>query len=244
MTTAAAWATDDHVLQTGLRLESHREWISLAFDQLRPCLSSAVVNGGVRQADRWLNLIVDGDSYNGEHPTDTVTRLCRIQGWQPSNTVAMMTAAAAKSLRIRFTHIGSETLLVAVTTGLANARRAGDPAEYRHLQDIPEKVGTINMAMVTSATADTTVMVEALMIATEAKAAVFQELGIASTVSPGIATGTGTDAQAIFGGDGQRVVFAGKHTLFGEQVAKLTIRALRDSIGREGDRVQHMENGP
>src|SRR5690606_11423614 len=133
-------------------------------------------------------------------------------------------------------------LLVAVTTGLANARRAGDLGEYRQLQDVPDKIGTINMAIVTSATVNTAVMVEALMIATEAKAAALQELGITSTASAGIATGTGTEAQAIFSGDRRQVAFAGKHTLFGERLAQLTMTALRDSIGRNGNRVEPLED--
>ncbi|MCK9504348.1 MAG: adenosylcobinamide amidohydrolase [Porticoccaceae bacterium] len=226
----------------GVSLETDRHWISLAFDQLRPCLSCAVVNGGLGLANRWLNLIVDDDGHNGEHPNDTVALRCRRQGWQPQDTVAMMTAASVNSLRIRFAVIDNESVLVAVTTGLANARRAGDPAEYRQLQAVPAEVGTINMAIVTSATMTTGVMVEALMIATEAKAAVLQDFNIISTASPGIATGTGTDAQAIFSGRGRQVAFAGKHTVFGERLAQLTMTALGDSIGRKGNRVEPLED--
>lgn len=225
----------------GLRFESHSNWISLVFDELRPCLSSSVLNGGLTQATRWLNLIVDADSHTEEHPAGFLSRLCLANGWNAENTVAMMTAASHKSLRVRFASLENESLLVAVTTGLSNARRAGDPADYRQLTAQPTEIGTINMAVVTSASLSTSVMVEALMIATESKAAVLQELNINSTASVEVATGTGTDAQAIFGGTGVQVEFSGKHTIFAEYLATLTMSALRDSILRRGDIFQSLD---
>ena len=69
------------------------------------------------------------------------------------------------------------------------------------------------------------------MIATEAKAAVFQQLAIKSTVSESIATGTGTDSTLVVSGQSTTAVrFAGKHTKFAEQVARLIMASIADSL--------------
>lgn len=218
------------LLMPGVRLEHSAQWVSLAFDRPRPCLSSAPVNGGLGLARRWLNLRVDGEQGEGlEQPALTVAQLCRRQGW-PEETPAMMTAASMDSLRVRQCRLEAVDLAVVVTVGLANARRAGDPAEFRQLGEQPRRVGTINLAVITGGRLEPAVMVESMLTLTEAKAAVLQELGVRSPVSGGLATGTGTDAVAIFAGDGPEVSFAGKHTVFGEQLAHLTMDAIRCSV--------------
>jgi adenosylcobinamide hydrolase len=74
--------------------------------------------------------------------------------------------------------------------------------------------------------------VEAIMIATEAKAAALQDAGIKSLVSHASATGTGTDAMIMAcPKDGTpRIEFCGKHVLMGEVIGQLVIEAVTDSI--------------
>lgn len=209
-----------------LQIDSH--WVSLLFDGPRPCLSSAVVRGGAVHTRRWINLRVSGDQGDSLHcPNATVAALCQQQQWQDDPPpVAMMTAASMDSLRVRFAEVCGETLAVLATTGLANARRAGDPAEYRQLDAPCPELGTINIAVVTSATLSTAVMAECFITATEAKAAALQTRGVVSPVSGDLATGTGTDALAVIGGDGKQADYAGKHTVFGEVLARLVIEAI------------------
>jgi adenosylcobinamide hydrolase len=96
---------------------------------------------------------------------------------------------------------------------------------------VVKEVGTINTAIITSATLSDAAMVETHMIATEAKAAIFQQLAIKSTVSESIATGTGTDSTLVVSGQSATAVrFAGKHTKFAEQVARLTMASIADSL--------------
>jgi len=84
--------------------------------------------------------------------------------------------------------------------------------------------------------------VETALVATEAKAALLQDLGIRSPVSGAIATGTGTDALAVFAGAGPPTIhYAGKHTLFGEAVARLVLAALADSIRQSGPLIDDLE---
>ena len=239
---------EGYFVAEGVTLEQTPDHIHLEFEKPHRVLSSAVLNGGFYQANHFLNMLVP-PSYSQhcplalEDPTVTLERYCHEKGW-PGAAIGMMTAASMKSLRVVHDVLPGaelagealvgESLAVVVTTGLENARRAGDVAEFKALTSTPNKVGTINMAIVTSAYLTTAAMVETVAVATEAKAAVLQELNIISPVSGGVATGTGTDAIAIFSGNDEKnrqpVKFTGKHTLFGERVAQLVIKALRSSI--------------
>lgn len=155
-----------------------------------------------------------------------------------------MTAASMASARIHCSMVEDEQIAVMVTSGLANARRAGDLAEYRQLDALVTKTGTINTVVLSSAQLSGAVMAEVLMLASEAKAALLQELDIRSPVSNKIATGTGTDAIAVVSGVASRadsgiekraIQYAGKHTLLGEVLAKLVMSATAESLQYELD---------
>lgn len=222
----------------GVWLEQCEQHSHLRFAESRPVLSSAVLNGGMTECDHFLNLKVDASCpLLTEEPALTLARHAEQHGWS-GKTVGMMTAASMKSLRVEQQCLEGVELAVLVTTGVANARRAGDDAEYRQLESRPAKVGTINTAIVINAPVAPEALVEIVTLATEAKAAILQTLDITSPVSGDIATGTGTDAIAVIGshqGD-THIRFAGKHTLLGEQLARMLMSALRSSINyQEGE---------
>ena len=215
----------------GVVLSKTAEYIHLAFAEPRRALSSAVFNGGLCWASHWLNYKVPLNCpLEVEEPMVTLENYTRNKGWQ-GDSVGMMTAASMNSLRIHSSEIEGENIVVLSTTGIANALRAGDSANYALHHDVVREVGTINTAIITSATLSDAAMVETHMISTEAKAAVFQQFNIKSTVSEGIATGTGTDSTLVVSGLRSTAVrFAGKHTQFAEQVARLTMASIADSL--------------
>lgn len=214
---------------SGVVVEKTEQHIHLAFDQLRPVLSSAVLNGGFCLADQMLNLRVNREGEPDESPQATLTRYCQRHRWS-EQTVGMMTAASMNSFRQFSTKEQGVELSVIVTTGLENARAAGDPADWNRIEDEAYVYGTINTVVLSSASLAPAAMVEMVAIATEAKAAAMRQLNVVSQVSGDIATGTGTDAIAIVGGDGPTVSFCGKHTLLGEILAKGVIQAISDSV--------------
>ena len=218
-------------LLDGVVLSKTAEYIHLAFAEPRRALSSAVFNGGLCWASHWLNYKVPLNCpLEVEEPMVTLENYTRNKGWQ-GDSVGMMTAASMNSLRIHSSEIEGENIVVLSTTGIANALRAGDSANYALHQEVVREVGTINTAIITSATLSDAAMVETHMISTEAKAAVFQQFNIKSTVSEGIATGTGTDSTLVVSGLRSTAVrFAGKHTQFAEQVARLTMASIADSL--------------
>lgn len=221
-------------LMAGVYLSYTADLVRVQFAQPHRALSCAVLNGGLCHASDFLNVRVARQMPTPpEEPAQSLQRLsdqlqCR------GVTVGMMTAASMQSLRIAVETVGGETLAIIVTTGLENARRAGDPAEYRTLEALPAERGTINLAVITSARVADETLVEMIAVATEAKVAALQELGITSPVSGKLATGTGTDAIAVFSGHGHhRAQYAGKHTVFGERLAVLVIRAIRSSVSEQ-----------
>ena len=202
---------------------------ALQWPQPRPCLSSAVFNGGLVEARSLLNLRVDRDA-----PTPQLTPEQSLQQTQqglglPDTCVGLMTAASMESLRHEHIEIYGNALAVYVSCGLSNARRAGDPYDWKPTQPLP--AGTINSVIISDLAFSTAGMAELHGLISEAKAAVLQELKILSPVSGNVATGTGTDACAIIGGKGGIIRWLGKHTEVGEVIAKQYMTALRSSIG-------------
>lgn len=224
-------AIENETLMPGVSLSCTEDIVHMKFAHAHRVLSSAILNGGYSEASNYLNVrVAKHHAGELEDPSLTLQRLSEQLNCS-GLTVGMMTAASLESLRVLRETIAGETLVVLVTSGLENARRAGDRAEYRTLEVIPAEIGTINIAIVTSARMAEEALVEAVAVATEAKVAVLHELGIVSPVSGGLATGTGTDAIAVFSASGGRAVrYAGKHTLLGERLAVMLMTAIRRSI--------------
>ena len=117
-------------LLDGVVLSKTSEYVHLAFGEPRRALSSAVFNGGLCWASHWLNYKVPLNCpLEVEEPVNTLESYARNKGWQ-GDTVGMMTAASMNSLRIHSSEIEGENIVVLSTTGIANALRAGDSANY------------------------------------------------------------------------------------------------------------------
>jgi len=215
-------------------LERTPHHIHVQFDSPYQVISSAVLGGGFVEASHILNLKVakqpEGLNSAFKSPGVELSAYCEQHGWQGA-TAGMMTAASMDSFRIvRAVQLGVD-VIVLVTAGLSNARRAGDYAEYRNIMPSVSNVGTINIICLTSIGMVPAAMIEAVMTVTEAKAAAMQNLDIKSPVSNEPATGTGTDSVIIAADPkAEKMQYCGKHVLFGETLARLVIEALTSSI--------------
>lgn len=211
-------------------LHHNDDHVHLAFSPPQRVLSSAILNGGFIKADHIVNRKVPKKGTYCDAPDKSLTDYSASQGWQ-GNIVGMMTAASMNSLRVEQVNVEGVDIAVMVTSGINNARRAGDKADIQELLAVTEEVGTINLIVMCSAKLTDAAMLEAVMVATEAKAAALQNAGILSPISQKLATGTGTDAIAIVSGNGpQEIEFCGKHILLGELIARLVIAAITSSL--------------
>ncbi len=207
-------------------------WIR--FYKERSVLSSAVWNGGLRAASNLLIMNVPanaaGEQTTFEPPEKTLAAHSTKIG-ASGVTIGMMTSAAMNSFRLETRGFDGVEVNVALTAGVSNARCAGDHAEWRRIHAVTPPIGTINIVAMINAPLRHAAMVEAVMIVTEAKAAVMRQLGVVSPVSGETATGTGTDAVAIVAGSGETPIeYCGKHVVLGEMLAQAVSAALVSSL--------------
>ncbi len=203
--------------------------IHVGFSSPYQLLSSAVLNGGLQVAHHVLNLKVDASEPSSESPQQSLQQYSHQKNWH-GTVVGMMTAASMNSCRVFRTSVEGVDMSVALTLGLSNAGRVGEPCGSTELSIQPD-IGTINIIFVTSANLTSSAMVEAVQMITEAKAAALQDANIQSQYSSGIATGTGTDAVVVASfPKGKTLSYCGKHVLFGELLGKLVYQAMLSSL--------------
>jgi len=212
-----------------------RDHVLVKFRHKHAVLSSAVLNGGFRDARNILIMKVskniDQRQSDFEEPAVTLANYCRTLQLK-GTSVGMMTAASMNSFRRASRTWPEADVTVLITAGISNARCAGDHADWIHPDSALLPKGTINTIVMTQACLSRAAMVEAVMLATEAKAVALRELGIKSPVSGAFATGTGTDAIVIVSGNGPAEIrYSGKHVKFGEMLAAAVIEAVTDSLG-------------
>jgi len=218
------------VLTRYATLEHTENHIHIDLSVPHQVVSSAVLNGGMIQANHIVNMKVPKAGPCTELPELTLSKYCAEFGWS-GTAVGMMTAASMDSFRMTKKSEQGIEVAVLVTSGLSNPRRAGDHAEHRQMASHCKQVGTINIIVITSASLTGSALIEALLVTTEAKSAALQDAGIMSPVSNKPATGTGTDSVAVVSGPGPGdIKYCGKHVLFGELLGRSVVDAVSSSL--------------
>ena len=214
------------------RIDARTLWI--VPDQACHVLSWAPVGGGIRIARLLANHQVELDDREAQRaPRAYLARVVRAAGHDPRRTVALMTGAevarAGHALAVR----DGVSAGAWCTAGFSNALRAGDRATV-----LSTHAGTINLIVVVNSPLTRVAMVEAVQIATEARALAVLEAGIKSVRSGAPATGTGTDCIAIAApvrasARGVRAErYCGKHTLLGELIGRAVLESCARAIRR------------
>jgi adenosylcobinamide amidohydrolase len=99
-----------------------------------------------------------------------------------------------------------------------------------------EKVGTVNIILITNADLTDGAMARAIITITEAKTNAFQELDIKSTKYSELqATGTGTDNIIVVKGFGKKADYTGGHTKLGEIIAKCVKRSVMEALIKQDE---------
>ncbi|WP_292460445.1 adenosylcobinamide amidohydrolase [Methanothermococcus sp.] len=99
-----------------------------------------------------------------------------------------------------------------------------------------EKVGTVNIILITNADLTDGAMARAIITITEAKTNAFQELNIKSTKYPELqATGTGTDNIIVVKGFGKKADYTGGHTKLGEMIAKCVKKSVKEALIKQDE---------
>lgn len=233
----------------GLKITFERRHIRSIFSSPQLVLSSCRVFGGMREDVECLcnHQICEPAG----HMEQISEKACSVpEGYLaqvtsgfglPGRTVLLTTAANVQCAGSVLEEFDGCKVLAVVTAGVdGNAARAGDPASYAEMAvgfvSLPP--GTINIMLFFNAALTPGAMLEAAMLATEAKSSVLQELSIPSLYSHGLATGTGTDGLALVSPlapreRGEAITNAGKHAKLGELIGSAVREALFESLARQ-----------
>lgn len=216
----------------------------------RRVASTSVLNGGCREGMRYLYNHSYSRSPLVQHKINTkmaapnlfqhYKELTRQLQLPVEQTVAMGTAAKLEhraQVQCDQQNLGVQAI---VTAGIDyNGGRAGDPPSYdeRTGENLMPAPGTINTMLFIDAALSPGVLVQALMTATEAKAAALQELQAGSHYSNGIATGSGTDTIMVVSNTASdcSLYDAGQHSLLGSKIGQIIIAATKQALAYGGE---------
>ncbi len=126
--------------------------------------------------------------------------------------------------------------LAFVTAGVkTNAMRIGqDKASDIERNEQFEKLGTINIILLTNVSLNSAALAASFITITEAKVIALQELDVRSSYNSGWqATGTGTDQIVVVSGKGNECTYVGGHAKMGEIMARAVTSATINAIKKE-----------
>lgn len=213
---------------TADQIKVREEYVELRAPLPLKTVSSAVHNAGFGWFQSFMNRTVD-KSYMCENPHEELMHYLEEHHFVPSNTVAMMTAVAAKHVVIREFQATVGSIVVAVTAGVSNAVDISRAHERAGLPPI----GTINIWVFINGKLTDEAFMQAMITATEAKVKALAVEEIKDPITNTIATGTSTDSLLIAATQqGTLLEYAGPITdigkLIGHGVYETTIIALQD----------------
>lgn len=152
-----------------------------------------------------------------------------------SEDIALMATAADMDNLAVVTKTYKPFLVTALVTAGAktNALRTGLD-EGTHIEgEVPK--GTVNIIILTNAKLTDGAAARAIVTATEAKTAAFEDLKVPSSYTKDVqATGTGTDSVIVVSGTtGPRVTYTGGHSKIGELIGKAVYEAVVEALGKQ-----------
>lgn len=218
----------------GLKLYRKERHILLEAPEPMDSLGSAVYGGGMHSLQRFVNIYVDR-FYHCEDPVRDIRNLLGEWGYSEQGTAGLLTAVQLKHAAVAEEQGADFGVLCCATAGVSNAARAGVPRTTFPASWTP---GTINIMLVVDGRMTPAAMVNAVITATEAKAAALSDLGVRDAENGLTATGTTTDAVML--GVSQRAewpllhAYAGTATDLGGTIGRLVYNAVRESLAAAG----------
>lgn len=146
----------------------------------------------------------------------------------------MATAADMDNLAVVTKAFQPFTVTALVTAGArTNAIRTGVD-EGTHIEGKAPQ-GTVNILILTNARLTDGAAARAIITATEAKTAAFEDLQVPSSYTKNVqATGTGTDSVIVVSGTtGPIVTYTGGHSKIGELIGKAVYEAVVEALGKQ-----------
>jgi iron complex transport system ATP-binding protein len=220
------------VIQEGM-LQQADEFIFLKSPVPLRTMSSGVIGSGTGWYQAFVNRHVDKD-YNCSDFRQDMADFLRKNGFEPSETVGMMTAVTLEDVEYQVFETAGFSLFAVVTAGVGNAVDASK-SELHTFEIVP---GTINTWVFVNGDLSEEAFIQSIMTATEAKVKALHDLQVVDEVTGTIATGTSTDSILVAATQtGMALDFAGTITPLGKMISKAvyqcTIKAIQKSQKRK-----------
>ena len=202
-------------------------------------LSSAVLNGGLKEANGIINVQVSegcGSDKNDEHWNAEDFLNKKVEKLQLPNeqVVGLMTAAKMQNVVMCREKYDETKLTVFATAGTTIAVTAGEAAASNNSSFRIERCGTINIIVIVDGNLTEGCMVESVKTVTEAKTVALRELDVRSQFSGDAASGTLTDTVAVAcTTKGDAIKFAGTFTILGELIGKCVRETVKTAIYKQ-----------
>jgi iron complex transport system ATP-binding protein len=195
-------------------------------------MSSGVVGSGTGWHHTFVNRHVHKDYTCSDHHGEMVSFL-KSKGFEPSETVGMMTAVELEDLSYQMLYEEGFSLFVVVTAGVGNAVDASN-SEMHNFKMVS---GTINTWIFINGELTEEAFIQSIMTATEAKVKAIHDLRVLDPVTGTIATGTSTDSILIAATQtGKRLEYAGTITPLGKLISKAVYQCTTDAIQKSRKR--------
>lgn len=197
-------------------------------------VSSALWGGGMQEdATHFVNWKVP-ISYRCEDPIALMGQQIKDWGYPVNQTIGLQTAAKLSHCTI-LEEVGDQFRLVCcVTAGTGNSARAGKRRETFSAY----QCNTINIFLLLDAHMVPAALVNGIIMATEAKAAALQDLGIRDEEGD-IATGTTTDSVVLAVSQNREYPlphqFAGAATTIGNAIGRLVYQGVYQAVSTQGE---------
>ncbi|MEH7111208.1 heme ABC transporter ATP-binding protein [Neobacillus niacini] len=195
-------------------------------------MSSGVIGSGTGWHHAFVNRHVSKDYNCSDHRLEMVTFL-KSKGFEPSETVGMMTAVILEDVSYKFFEQDSFSIFVVITAGVGNAIDVSK-SEHHSYMTVP---GTINTWIFINGELTEEAFIQSIMTATEAKTKALHDLIVMDRVTGTIATGTSTDSILIAATQaGKKLEYAGTITPLGKLIGKAVYECTLDAIQKSQKR--------
>jgi adenosylcobinamide hydrolase len=210
-------------------------------------LSSAVLNGGFKTANKIISIHVpeeteenvhknsdDLDKELHENPENLLKRASNRLGIDSDEVVGIMTNADVRNVEVTAQRHNELALNAFVTAGVEVAAMAGEPTISKPNPHKNNNGGTINIILLIDGNLTKSCMVDTIKTVTEAKAVTLRELDVRSYFSGDPASGTVTDSVVVACTKrGKPVEYAGTATVLGELIGKSVKESLKKTLQKE-----------
>ncbi|WP_026575281.1 adenosylcobinamide amidohydrolase [Bacillus sp. UNC438CL73TsuS30] len=209
-----------------------KEFIMLRTPAPLRTMSSGVIGSGTGWHQTFVNRHVD-KTYNCSDHRFEMASFLKANGFEPSETVGMMTAVFLEDLVYQKVEENDFSLFVVVTAGVGNAVDASK-SDLHSFEAVP---GTINTWIFVNGELTEEAFIQSIMTATEAKVKAIHDLNVIDTITGTIATGTSTDSILIAATQtGRSLEYAGTITPLGKLICKAVYQCTTKAIQKSHKR--------